>query len=296
MKKKIVVTGSDGFVGRYLVDLLKRGKDKVYPLDRKQVDITKFLEVKKYLTKIKPDQVYHLAGFASSAGKDKNLIFKVNVEGTLNILKALKEIGRPCRVLLASTAYVYGNTAKCATEKVAISANSFYDQSKVKMEQESKKYLSDPSTSLRASIEIVITRATNHTGPGQKLGFVVPDFSSQIAKAKTGEKIVVGDLDAKRDLFDVRDCVRAYKIVMQKGKSGEVYNIGTGKPIAIRQILNKIISISKKKILVTQDPSQMRPSDIAKNCVNATKIKKLGWTPKIPVDRTLKDTYRSFTS
>ena len=290
---KIVVTGSDGFVGKYLVELLKHGKDRIYPLDRKQANITSYRAVLSYLEKIKPDQIYHLAGFASGAGKDKDLIFKVNVDGTLNILKALKVIGKPCKVMLASTAYVYGNTApRCAAENATISAKSFYDQSKIKMEQEAKKYL---SAFRHANIEVVITRATNHTGPGQKLGFVVPDFASQIAKAKSGEKIIVGNLEAKRDLFDVRDCIRAYKVVMQKGKSGEIYNIGTGKPIAVGQILKKLISISKKKISVEQNKSRIRPSDIAQNCVNASKIRKLGWTPKISLDRTLKEVYRSFS-
>ncbi len=284
---KIIVTGSQGFVGQHLINLLKKGKNKIYPLDRKQVDITKYSEVKRYLEKIQPDQVYHLAGFASGAGKDKDLIFKVNVNGTLNILKALKLIGRPAKVLTASTAYVYGNTPKCVTEKGNIDAKSFYDKSKIKMEKEAKKYLSD-------DLQIVITRASNHTGPGQKLGFVVPDFCDQIVKAKSKDQILVGNLEAKRDLFDVRDCIRAYKIVMQKGKSGEVYNIGTNKVVSIKQVLNKIIKISKKTITCKPDPKRMRPSDIKKSCVNASKIKKLGWQPKINLEKTLRDTYKSF--
>src|SRR3972149_1059149 len=168
---KIIVTGSDGFVGGNLFDLLKKGKDKIFPLDLKQADITNYQAVKKYLSKIKPDQIYHLAGFASGAGKDRDLIFLVNVQGTLNILKSLKEIGRPVKILLASTAYVYGNTPNCANEESKINANSFHDKSKIKMEQEGLKYIS-------SNIKIVITRASNHTGPGQKPGFVVPDFCS----------------------------------------------------------------------------------------------------------------------
>ncbi|MGA2666539.1 MAG: GDP-mannose 4,6-dehydratase [Patescibacteria group bacterium] len=287
MKKKIVVTGSDGFVGKYLVELLGRSQDKIYRLDRPQADITKFSQVKIYLKKIKPDQVYHLAGFASGAGKDKNLIFEVNVEGTLNILRALKEIGKPCKVLLASTAYVYGNTSTCAKENAATSPGSFYDQSKLKMEVEAKKYHGD-------NLEIVITRATNHTGPGQKPGFAVPDFCFEIAATKDNGEIAVGNLETKRDLFDVRDCVRAYKMVMQKGKTGEFYNIGPGHPVSMKSVLKKIIAISKKKIKTAPDLKRIRLSDITKNCVNSTKIKKLGWQPKISLEKTLKDTYRSF--
>ncbi len=286
----IVVTGSNGFVGQHLIGLLKRDKNvRVFSLDLKQADITKYSQVEKYLTKVKPDQLYHLAGFASGAGKDKDLIFKINVEGTLNILKALKEFKKPVKVLLASTAYVYGNTPKCVSEKGKIDAKSFYDQSKIKMEQEALKYLGD-------NVQIVITRATNHTGPGQKLGFAVPDFCAQIAKASSGDEILVGNLDAKRDLFDVRDCVKAYKLVMQKGNPREIYNVGVGKPIVIKKVLEKLIKISNKKISCKLDPKRMRPSDITQNCVNASKLKKLGWQPKINLEKTLKDAYKYYKS
>lgn len=288
---KIIVTGADGFVGRHLIELLKKdSRNQIFSLDLKQADITKYIEIKKYLAEIQPDQIYHLAGFASGAGKDKNLIFHVNVDGTLNILKALKEIGRPVKVLLASTAYVYGDTPSCVQENGKIAAISFYDQSKVKMEKEALRLCSGQAQ----NIDIVITRATNHTGPGQKLGFVVPDFCSQIASAKSGEEILVGNLDAKRDLFDVRDCVRAYEIVMAKGQSGEIYNIGTGKTIVIKEILNKLIAISNKKIAYKLDSKRMRPSDITQNCVNCSKLKKLGWVPKISLEKTLKDSYQSY--
>src|SRR3972149_8595773 len=134
---KIIVTGSAGFVGSHLIELLKKdSKNRIYPLDREQADITNYSQVLSYLKKIRPDQVYHLAGFASGAGRDRGLIFKVNVDGTLNILKALKEIDRPVKIMLASTAYVYGNTPKCAREDSPIDAKSFYDQSKIEMERQ----------------------------------------------------------------------------------------------------------------------------------------------------------------
>lgn len=293
---KIIVTGSHGFVGQYLVKLLKSSsKDKIYGLDRDEADITDYKSVKKYLDKIKPNQIYHLAGFASGAGKDKKLIFKVNVDGTINILKALKELKKPVKVLLASTAYIYGNTNSCASEKTKTDAKSFYDQSKLEMEKVAKKY---QNACLKANIDIVITRATNHTGPGQKPGFAVPDFCQQIVSAKSGAfrhaSILVGNLDAKRDLFDVRDCVKAYRLVMKKGVSGEIYNIGPGKPVTMKEVLQKLIKISGKKISYSIDHEKKRPSDIRKNCVNSSKIKKLGWQPKIKLDKTLKDCYKYF--
>lgn len=288
----IIVTGSNGFVGQHLIKLLRQSKkDKVFSLDRKQADITKRVQVEKYIQKIKPDQVYHLAGFASGAGKDKDLIYKVNVDGTLNILKALKKLNKPVRILLASTAYVYANTPVCASEDAKTVGNSFYDKSKIMMEREALKYRDK-------NIEIVITRASNHTGPGQKLGFVVPDFCEQIVKANPpaggSDEILIGNLEAKRDMFDVRDCVRAYKIVMAKGKSGEIYNIGTGKVVTIKSVLEKLIKISGKKIKTKQDPERLRPSDISKNCVNISKIKKLGWKPEIRLNQTLEECYKYY--
>ncbi|KKQ17960.1 MAG: Polysaccharide biosynthesis protein [Berkelbacteria bacterium GW2011_GWA1_36_9] len=285
---KIIVTGSNGFVGKHLIELLKKNKENIiFPLDFKQADITKYAEVKAYLEKIKPDQVYHLAGFASGAGKDKDLIFKVNIEGTLNILKALKVIGKPVRILLASTAYVYGNTPVCVKEDGKIDTKSFYDQSKIKMEEEGLKYQN-------GKIKIVITRASNHTGPGQKLGFAVPDFCSQITKAKDDAEIIIGNLSAQRDLFDVRDCVRAYELIMRKGMSGEIYNIGTGKTIEVKKILEMLIKISSKNISYKIDSKKMRPSDIEKNCVDSSKVSVLGWAPKIALEKTLRDTYNYF--
>ena len=285
---RIIVTGADGFVGKYLVDLLKKDpSNDVIGLDRTQADITDFNQVNEFIKKENPDQVYHLAGFASGAGKDEDLITKVNVEGTKNILEALKALNKPVRILLASTGYVYGNTTTCATEDSNIDAKSFYDRSKIQMEEMSKEYLSD-------NLQIVITRASNHTGPGQRPGFVVPDFCEQIAKGADNGEIAVGNLEAKRDLFDVRDCVKAYEIVMSKGTSGEVYNVGTGCAISIREVLDKIIQISGKKITTKDNPDKMRPSDIPQNCVDSLKVQALGWKPEIKLDRTLEETYKSF--
>jgi len=106
--------------------------------------------------------------------------------------------------------------------------------------------------------------------------------------------ILVGNLSSKRDIFDVRDCVRAYKLLMVKGKPGEIYNIGPGRSVSIKEILAKLIRISGKKISYHIDEKRMRPSDIAKNCVNSVKIKKLGWQPKISLEKSLKDSYHYY--
>lgn len=300
----ILITGISGFVGEYLAqEIVSHAKRaQVFGIDRStrgfkifpklfkkikilQCDITNSIDVKRAIEEVNPDQIYHLAGFASGAGKDKKLIFNVNVNGTINLLKSLQKINKKVKILLSSTAYVYGNTLKCANENSKIDAKSFYDQSKIEMEKKSKKFQSK-------NLQIIIARPTNHIGAGQKLGFVVPDFMNQIINAKNNGKILVGNLKAQRDFFDVRDCVLAYRIIMKKGKVGEIYNIGTGKTIFIKEILEKLIKISGKKITHKSNPKRMRPSDIAINCVNPSKLKRLGWQPKIGIDKSLRDVYR----
>ncbi|TSC91690.1 MAG: GDPmannose 4,6-dehydratase, partial [Candidatus Berkelbacteria bacterium Licking1014_85] len=196
------------------------------------------------------------------------------------------KIGKKVKILLASSGMVYGDCPKPAKETDKIKPIGDYAQSKAQMEKEALKFKN-------TNLQIVITRAFNHTGPGQKLGFVVPDFANQIAqieKGKLSPKMKVGDLSAKRNFLDVRDVVSAYQLIMEKSKSS-LYNIATAKPYSIEQILKILLSFSKVKIDVQIDKSKLRPSDVQKSTGSIAKIKKeLGWQPKIPLETTLKKT------
>jgi len=283
--EKILITGHRGFVGKYLFDFLAKKSHKIFGLDLPQCDITKAKQVEEKILKIAPDQIYHLAGFAKTTGR-RNLTFKVNVDGTLNILNAAKKLGKGVRILLASSGMVYGNCHKAALETDPIKPIGDYAESKAQMEKRALNFKDK-------NLDSVIARAFNHTGPGQKLGFVVPDFACQIArieKSKLATTMKVGDLTAKRDFLDVREVVLAYKKIMEKGKLS-LYNIATAKPHSIEQILKILLSFSKVKIDIQIDKSKLRPSDVQKSTGSIAKIKKeLGWQPKIPLAKTLKDT------
>lgn len=301
----VLITGISGFVGEYLAHSIQRKypKAKIFGIERaakpfelfpdlnKKVkilicDITNAHDVENKIREISPDKVFHLAGFASASGKDRKLIFDVNVLGTTNILKALEKLGKKIKVVLISTSYVYGNTSKPAKESGKTSPVGIYAESKRKMEMESFKIAKNSK-----NLDIIIARSVNHIGPGQKKGFVVPDFSSQIAGFDKEDEIFVGNLEAKRDFLDVLDVVEAYIILAEKGKSNEIYNISSKKTIKIEDILNKLIKISQKNIIIKKDPEKMRASDIRVNCLDNSKIKKLGWKKKNNIDKTLKKTY-----
>jgi GDP-4-dehydro-6-deoxy-D-mannose reductase len=147
-------------------------------------------------------------------------------------------------------------------------------------------------------LEIVTTRSFNHIGPGQKKGFVVADFSATIAEIEAEKKdpiLHVGNLTAKRDFTDVRDIVRAYRLLAEKGTPGEVYNVGSGKAVSISEILSGLLSLSKVDINVMQDPKKMRPIDIPLIVCNFDKLSKdTGWKPSYPIEETLQEILEHF--
>ncbi|HKZ21809.1 MAG TPA: GDP-mannose 4,6-dehydratase, partial [candidate division Zixibacteria bacterium] len=142
---------------------------------------------------------------------------------------------------------------------------------------------------------VIRTRSFNHAGPRQALGFVIPDFASQVAKIDLNlqEPILkVGDLRAKRDISDVRDIVSGYYLLMKKGKPGEVYNIGSGKIYSLKKVLQHLVSLSSRKIKVEIDKTRLRKIDIPVLQADISKIKKdTGWKAKTPLEKTLQDTY-----
>ena len=147
-------------------------------------------------------------------------------------------------------------------------------------------------------MEIMSTRSFNHTGPNQAPQFVVPDFCKQVAEIEKGKKepvIYTGNLSAKRDFTDVRDVVRAYCLLMEKGRAGETYNVGCGNAIEIRAILDLILSHSEKEIRVETDPAKLRPVDVPIIEADITKLKEdTGWTPEISLDQTITETLDAY--
>ncbi len=312
MQKKILITGASGFVGYHLIKYLLNKKDeKIYgtyledsskeklsefkeKITLEKIDLSKKEDVYLLIEKIKPDKIYHLAAFTvPSLSFDSPLeVITNNVSSELNILESLrKQKLFKTRVLIVSSADIYGKVKKediPIDEKTSLNPVNPYAVSKIAQDFLGLQYF------LAYGIEIVRVRPFNHIGPGQGPSFVVSAFSKKIAeieKGKMGNILKVGNLEAKRDFTDVKDMVRAYDLILEKGKAGDVYNIGSGKAYKIKEILDKLLSFSRKEIKVEIDKTLLRPIDEPELRCDYEKIKKLtGWEPLISIDKTLRET------
>lgn len=309
--KRILITGISGFVGHHLVTYFLsqsdyevigtyRSEASLTPLasikdklSLHQVDLMNPEEVKSVIASIKPDYIVHLAAKASAArsfGSPQETITN-NIVSQLNILEALKEANmQATRLLVVSSGEIYGMVRQedlPIDEDTKLRPVSPYSVSKLSQDFLSYQYF------LTYKQDIVRVRPFNHTGPGQKEGFVVSDFAKQIVEIEKGKQepiITVGNLDAKRDFTDVRDMVRAYHFALEKGISGEAYNLGSDKSVKISDILAMLLSLSTAKVEVKTDPTRFRPIDVPEIICDSSKFYNLtGWKPEIPLETTLKD-------
>ena len=281
----ILVTGSSGFVGRHLVNHLKK-RHQIIPLD---VDLLNATAVETALAGINPDGVIHLAAIAAVGESltSPTKILRNNIFAQLNLLEALKRKKSSARILIIGSADEYGQTSdKPIDESFPLLPTSPYAVSKIAQDYLGLEY------HLAYGMNIIRVRPFNHIGEGQSLGFVVPDFTKQIVDIETSGKsgnILVGNLNAQRDFTDVLDMVDAYELALAKGKPGDVYNLGSGKSVVIKELLNVLISLSPAKITIKTDTSRLRPADQPKLVCNPEKFHLLtGWEAKIPLETTLK--------
>jgi len=307
---KVLVTGIAGFVGSHLAGLLLKKGEEIFgiclacesleniremkkDLHLSYCDMTDFNQLSKVIRRINPDEIYHLAAL-SSVGKSfdqpKDTI-EVNIRGTLYLLEILRNMRKKARVLIVGSSDMYGIVKPKdipITEEKPLLPVSPYGVSKAVCDLLAFQYFKS------YGVQTIRVRAFNHTGPRQMIGFVVPDFASQIAKIEAGilpSVIKVGNLSSKRDISDVRDIVRGYQFLMKKGKVGEVYNICSGKAYSIQNVLKVLLSLSKKKIKVKINEKQNRPAEIPVLGGDNSKIKRAtGWKPNIPIEKTLEDT------
>ncbi|AMD95118.1 GDP-mannose 4,6-dehydratase [Leptotrichia sp. oral taxon 847] len=299
---KALITGVDGFVGKYLSEYLLKQKYEVYgttiseKYKNEKIKIYKMnlldeKEVNKVIKMIKPDKIFHLAG-QSAVGlswEKPVLTVNINVNGTLNLLEAVRNYSKDSKILIVGSSDQYGpiKPEECPIKESKIqNPQSPYGVSKKAQEEMCKLYVNAYHTN------IIMVRAFNHIGAGQSTNFVVADFASKIAQIEKGSEPVlkVGNLETFRDFTDVRDIVRGYSLLLEKGKIGEIYNIGSGKEVKVSEILKKLISMSKKEIKIEIDPNKFRPVDVPLVVCDNSKIKKdTGWETEFLIDDTLEE-------
>lgn len=298
-----LVIGAGGFVGKYLLQqLLDEGQDagatklrhehiRMDGVEVFDLDLGDQNAIRQLLAAHRPAQIYHLAAQSSVSvsWKDPELTIDVNIKGTLHLLEAIRSIeGYYPRILLVGSGEEYGYLREGACpiqETEALHPGNIYAVTKACQNMIGSVYA-------RAyGMAIVMVRAFNHIGVGQSPTFVAADFALQIAEMEAGLRppvMQVGNLSAKRDFSDVRDVVRAYTMLMQKGIAGETYNVGSGKAVSIQELLDTLLGLSRTSIAVEQDPARLRPSDVPVIEADTSKLREdTGWEPIYSLEETL---------
>lgn len=306
-KSTILITGASGFVGRLLAQAEIEKGNKVIGIhdpaespdlffDSYPIDLRNHQALKEFINGIGVlEQVYHLAAISSvrMCQENPSLCFDVNVTGTLNLLDASSKLKAKPKLLFTSSCEVYGRVDLRdlpITEDAKPEPVNVYGLSKLTGENICHFYMRENG------LPVVITRAFNHTGPGRPAHFVFPYVASTLAKIEKGELepvLAMGNLSVTRDVLDARDVVRAYMMVMDKGKSGNVYNVTSGRSISIERGVRMLIEISGLNVKITQEQSRMRAYDIPQLSGDASRIEKdLGWRAEITLEQTFKDLLR----
>jgi GDP-4-dehydro-6-deoxy-D-mannose reductase len=309
---KVIITGSEGFVGRYLRRRLESSAE-VLGIDcsgaavesryHVNCNILDFEKLRKTIIDFCPDRVIHLAGLvhpAESMERPREF-YMVNVQGTVNLLESLRQIQPPVRLLIVSTAEVYGGSSGAAaiSESTVPFPQNHYATSKLAAEHVALQYRNV------SGIPIVIARPFNHSGPGQSDRFVIADFCRQIADAElrsspasgTGLTMQVGNLEAERDFLDVRDVVDAYVGLIEHGNSGEVYNICSGTGTTARKILDTALRSTGVPVNVEVSREKYRPLRFPRLVGDNAKLKAaFSWEPKFSIENTINDTLEYWRS
>ncbi len=308
--KKVLITGITGFAGSFLAEhLLALGeyeisgtfiseksienvahiKDK---LDLVRLNLMEADAVESLVSSKKPDYIYHLAALSAPGKSFENPseVITNNITAEVNILEAARKEKLQGRILITSSAEIYGLVSP---ENLPIDENTpFNPTNPYAVSKLAQDYLG-LQYSLAYGLDIIRARPFNHVGPRQALSFALSDFAKRIVaieKDITPPVLKVGNLDAKRDFTDVRDMVRAYELLMEKGQKGDVYNIGSGIAHTMKEIVSLMQSMAKVSFTLEEDPSLMRPSDNPELRCDNTKMHMLtGWTAEIPLEKTIED-------
>jgi GDP-4-dehydro-6-deoxy-D-mannose reductase len=275
--KRVLVTGADGFVGRHL------GPELGETFAGYEGDV---LNEGALAAAVRgADAVVHLAAESSvgASWEDPLRAWRVNVDGTVNVLAAVRAERATARVLVASTCEVYGNAARIPTpEDEPVRPVSPYAASKAAAELACSV----------SGLDVVVARAVNHEGPGRDERFAVGSWTRQLARleADGGGTLIVGDLSAERDILDVRDVCRAYRLLLDPGVPAGTYNVASGETLTMARVVELLVGLARVPVEVERDESRVRPAEIRSLAGDPSRLcVATGWRPEIPLEQTLAD-------
>jgi GDP-4-dehydro-6-deoxy-D-mannose reductase len=306
---RILITGVTGFAGSYLAEaLLADGvelhgtsatADVVLPQslqDRIAIhvgDLTNAEHLSSLLHTVNPQQIYHLAGYAAAGQsfQEPEAAWLGNATLTERLFESVMKWGQSPRILHVSSALIYAPTDppdRPLDESAPIDPKSPYAASKAAADRLAEDY------ARVRGLDIVRVRPFNHIGPRQSPQFAVGTFAQQLARIEAGKappRLETGDLTARRDLTDVRDMVRAYVALMKKGVRGEAYNVGSGSAVSMAHVLDLLRAECRIPVEVVTQASRLRSADVSVLVADSTKVRRAtGWSPRIPLQQTLRDT------
>jgi len=282
---RCLIPGSNGFVGNHLKNELSKRGDKVFNFDIKQKqDITDYEQIRNYLDKIRPDEIYHLAAqaFVPESYNNPQRTFQINVIGSINLLEAVRHLGIKPKILLAGSSEEYGD-ADCKEGNLP-NPQSPYAISKMTMTALGNWYAK------AFGLHIVSTRAFNHTGPGRGEMYAESSWAKQIAEIEAGKREFIehGNLDSVRIYTDVRDMVRAYTMAINLEPG--IYNISSNQKVSMGEILQILISYAEVPIITKLNPTLCRPTDFKFSLPDTSKfVSKTKWKPEYNLAQTLQD-------
>ena len=311
MPNTVLITGAAGFVGTHLLQLLSttdpvssivawrrpqradrsappRAPGEPSSVRWRTVDLLDRNDVTTAVEDCRPTAVYHLAGVAGVHSSWKNNLETLagNVRGTQHLIDALERSGRDVRLLIPGSALVYTPSSAAISEDHALGPVSPYGLSKLAQEMLGQQ-------ASRGHLQVLLTRSFTHVGPGQEPTYAASSFAYQIARIERGDQvpvIKVGFLGAQRDLTDVRDTVRAYVALMAAGVAGLPYNVCTGRPFTMEQVLDQLTLQARVPVGREPDEGRLRPNDNLLLLGDPSRIQaQTGWRAEIPLDRTLRD-------
>jgi GDP-4-dehydro-6-deoxy-D-mannose reductase len=311
---RALITGISGFAGQHLKRNLLENGYQVWGSSRKpsdtetgesdykqvQLNLSENLhDIVALLDRIQPNVIFHLSGQSSVKRSWDHVAetLQSNVMESIQLLEAVKQssVRDRCVVLTVGSSEEYGKVAELPiTEDTATHPTNPYGVSKLALGHLAKQY------AVSHQLKVIHVRAFNHIGPGQSLGFVTSDFAKQIAEIDLEMRdpvISVGDLSSSRDFTDVRDIVNGYRLLAERGRSGEIYNICSGKSVAIRELLDMFLTLTDKAVKVDVDQSKFRPNEVKEYYGSNEKITNdTGWQPTIPLQQSLRDIFLEWRS